>query len=577
MKKIIKPISLMLAASLVATSCGGDDTTGGSTTTEGGTTTEASTGYEETITVDVYSDLANYQGIQSGWFGKVVKDKFNMELNIIAPNVAGGGDTLYQTRVAAGDLGDLIITTAEKGRLNDLAKYGLLYDITSTLEDETNLQNYKAGIDSINSLVEVDGTYAVPVAVSNKAATEPSEGLEPTYAPYIRWDLYKQLGYPEISSVYDMLPILKQMQDLYPQTETGKKVYGFSMFADWDGNLMMYAKQIACMYGFEETGYLLYKADGSEFQDFLSEDGLYYKDLEFLFEANQMGLVDPESTTQNFDVVFSKYQEGAVLFSPWPWLGQSAYNTDANKAEGKGFMMAPVSDLNVFSAGARPLGDKVYYAIGSKAEDPERLMDFIDWLYSPEGIYTQNSGPEGLTWEMKDGQPVLTEFGQQAWYSSEAVVPEEWGGGAFLDGDSPLAGSVTNTDIDPATGVPYLYSLWPSVLNKDLSPLDQDWREKMGADSTTQYLKDKNAFLVANGTGYVSPAESSEISTIRGQVSSIIKEYSWRMVFAKDRAEFDTLYNELVTNAKGLGYETVLEFDMQVAQEAADARAAAAK
>ena len=28
-----------------------------------------------------------------------------MELNIIAPNVAGGGDTLLQTRSAAGDLG----------------------------------------------------------------------------------------------------------------------------------------------------------------------------------------------------------------------------------------------------------------------------------------------------------------------------------------------------------------------------------------------------------------------------------------------------------------------------------------
>ena len=57
--------------------------------------------------------MANYQGIQSGWFAKIVKDKFNMELNIIAPNVAGGGDTLFQTRSAAGDLGDLILTNAD--------------------------------------------------------------------------------------------------------------------------------------------------------------------------------------------------------------------------------------------------------------------------------------------------------------------------------------------------------------------------------------------------------------------------------------------------------------------------------
>ncbi len=51
-------------------------------------------GYDETITIDVYNGLANYMGMQEGWFAKIVRDKFNMELNIIAPNVAGNGDTL---------------------------------------------------------------------------------------------------------------------------------------------------------------------------------------------------------------------------------------------------------------------------------------------------------------------------------------------------------------------------------------------------------------------------------------------------------------------------------------------------
>ena len=50
--------------------------------------------YSEFISIDVFDALANYEGVQSGWFQKVVKDKFNMELNIIAPNVSGGGDYL---------------------------------------------------------------------------------------------------------------------------------------------------------------------------------------------------------------------------------------------------------------------------------------------------------------------------------------------------------------------------------------------------------------------------------------------------------------------------------------------------
>lgn len=61
--------------------------------------------YEDFIVVDVFDSLANVQGIQSGWFAKIVKDKFNMELNIIAPNVSGGGDTLFEVRSAAGNPG----------------------------------------------------------------------------------------------------------------------------------------------------------------------------------------------------------------------------------------------------------------------------------------------------------------------------------------------------------------------------------------------------------------------------------------------------------------------------------------
>ena len=64
--------------------------------------------YQEFIVVDVLDLFANYQGMQSGWFGELVKKKFNMELNIITPNISGGGDRLFEVRAAAGNLGDLI-------------------------------------------------------------------------------------------------------------------------------------------------------------------------------------------------------------------------------------------------------------------------------------------------------------------------------------------------------------------------------------------------------------------------------------------------------------------------------------
>ncbi len=539
--------------------------------------------YPEFITFDVFDSLANYQGIMSGWYAKIVKEKFNMELNIIAPNVAGGGETLYQTRSAAGELGDLIIIGAEGGRMQDTVTAGLLYDVTELFSQRKNIMKYKAAIDSLNNMVEGDAIYGIPSSVSEQPATNPSEGLDLTFGPYVRWDAYKAVGYPQIKTLEDMITVFKDMQKAVPTSKTGKRTYAISLFKDWDGNMMCTAKQPTCFYGYDEVGFVLAKADGSDYQSIIDPNSMYNRVLKFYFDANQAGLVDPESTTQNYDTMYTKYQDGQILYSPWPWLGQSAFNTPENKEAGIGFMVAPIDDMKIFSYGCTPVGNKTFMGIGSKAEDPKRLADFIDWLYSPEGVLisaaqTSNaSGPEGLTWKMENGKPVLTDFGKKAFYEGgNTVVPQEWGGGTWKDGVSALNfPTVLPSDINPNTNFPYNYTLWESVLEANKTPLDIDWQTKMGAKTTLEYLKNKNQVLVAPGCNYIAPAEDSQITALRGQCKAIIIEYSWKMVFAANEAEFKSLQKEMQETVKGLGYDKVLEVDMKNAKDQNTAREAA--
>lgn len=544
--------------------------------------TSSESGYDETITIDVYNGLANYMGMQEGWFAKIVRDKFNMELNIIAPNVAGNGDTLYQTRTAAGDLGDLIIVDNGQ-QYNELVEAGLLTDASEYYETMENVQRFDAAVQNLNK--DADGLYGFPTSVSTLKATDPSEGLDPTFGAYVRWDLYGEQGYPEIGTLEDLLPVIQKMQEDNPTTDSGKKVYGFSLFSDWDGNMMNAGKQLVTYYGYDESGFVLAKADGSDYQSILDSDSEYIRALKFYFEANQMGLVDPESTTQNYDTLFAKFQEGQVLFSWWPWLGQAAFNTTTNLTEGKGFMLAPIQDQKIFSYGAEVYGGKQFIGIGSNAEDPERIAAFIDWLYSSEGVLANSSqtsgssGPEGLTWEMKDGEPVLTEFGKQALLDGDGDVPEEYGGGSYKDGVSALnVNTVLPIDINPDTGFPYAYTMWESYQNETTDPVKEDWSKNMGgAESTIGYLEENDQLLVAPGASYVAPEDSSEISTLRNQAKATIIEYSWRMVFAKDEAEFDQLLKEMQETADGLGYQTVLEFDMNNAKDQNEKRIEVAK
>lgn len=531
--------------------------------------------YEEFIVVDVFDSPANYQGIQSGWFAKIVKDKFNMELNIIAPNVAGGGDTLYEIRSAAGDLGDLIILDSGSGKLQDAVTAGILMDMSGLLAGKEIMQ-YETAIRALNDGIGQENCiYAIPSSVSNNTPLTPSESLELSYGTYVRWDLYERLDYPGMETLEDLLPVLKQMQELEPYSESGKPTYAFSFFKDWDGNLMNAAKQPACLYGYDESGFVLARADGTDYQSIIDEDSLYIRSLKLFFEANRLGLVDPESPVQNYETVFEKYVDGQILFSIWPWLGQSAYNTLNHKEQGKGFMLAPIDDMQIYSYGCNPDGNqKSVIGIGSNAQDPERLADFIDWLYSPEGIMMNGAqmsggtaGPEGLTWEMTPEGPELTEFGVQALLNGTAVVPEEWGGGIWSEGGSALNYKpVAQCEISP-DGYAYAFELWDSVRDMEATALDLAWRSYMQAESTMDYLAQHDMIVVAAGHPGSIDTESTDITTMRSQCKAVIVDYSWQMIFAEDEETFYKLLGELQTKAVSLGYNTVYKLDLNRAKK----------
>ena len=119
------------------------------------------------MTVEVFDSLASSQGLQkSGWFAKIVKDKFNIKLNIIAPNVSGG-DTVFDTRSASGNLGDLVIVGTGNGRLNKLVKAKLIEDMTPYYSSMKNVKKYDSAVKSIAKQAGKDGVWGVPHGVSS--------------------------------------------------------------------------------------------------------------------------------------------------------------------------------------------------------------------------------------------------------------------------------------------------------------------------------------------------------------------------------------------------------------------------
>ena len=115
--------------------------------------------YPEFITIDVFDVQSNTRGIQRGWFAKLVRDKFNMQLNIIAPNQEGHGDAIFESMRASGNIGDIIFIGAEDGSLRDLVREGLILDMTEYIGNCENLLKYENQIRLTSA--SADGNFSL--------------------------------------------------------------------------------------------------------------------------------------------------------------------------------------------------------------------------------------------------------------------------------------------------------------------------------------------------------------------------------------------------------------------------------
>ena len=532
----------------------------------------------ELITLDFFANGANYQGIQGGWFGKIIKDKFNIELNIIAPNVAGGGDALYQTRAAEGNLGDII--SISKDKMLDCIEAGIILDITDMYNNSKNLIKFDAATKSFMNYAGTDRVYAIGTNVSTETPMTPKfEANSPYVASFMRLDLYNQLGNPEMKTSADMLNVLKQMQEINPVADNGKKTYAFSLFGDWDGGYMTLASKFAFMYGYEEgkTGFCFVNADATSYQHVAEDNGVYYNALKLLYDANKLGLVDPDSSSQNWDTVWNKMAEGQTLFSFWPWHA-GAFNTLERRHNGMGMGYIPVGDQVMVNEGHNIYGVGTI-AIGSKTKYPERVFEFLDWMATSEFVYyteQSNAGIKGVTWDIVDGRPALTELGKTLRENPDAVFDQEYGGGTLRDGQSK-----SNTSIimpiakDPETGESFSVDSWTSVIEENQTQFDKMYVETFGALNGADYLLKNNLVTVAIGADYTPAREDSETALMRTQCGEVIRQASWKLIFAKNDAEFNSIWENMKSQLDGFGYEEVLAFDLKNVEALRAARAKA--
>lgn len=511
----------------------------------------------EPVTLQWLSTTSNYAGPWSGWFDDYIVEHTGVHIELVQATTER-----MQAMLAGGELSDLI-TFNGWGTVDSAINGDMLINLDEHLDALPNVvenmgtalefarNERSAGTGNLYAIPDHVGEYRTPVDTG-------------VYAANVRWDIYQAIGAPDVKTMDDFLPVLKEMQDYYPETEDGQKVYAFSFFPDWDYRTMYATASLFVIQGHFEglTGaFLDWNTKDDTVTPLLDRDGLYVRTLDLYNKAYRMGILDPDSMTQTQPNGYAKLQAGAILTAWNCWDGNGAYNTEENinADPPRGFKPIIFDDFYAATMGDYPIGTNAPLGIGSNVKDLDAALRFADLLADPDHLMTIYNGPEGFLWEVgSDGKPQVTD----KYYEYTGDPTMEFPGGGTLDkpGLRPL---IMTSDINPNFGVPYAMSYWDEPIAKQVdNKLHKSWADFYGYETPIKLILDQDRLVKRPLASNFMEMEPDDISAIGNQIGDIVKTNSWKMVYAKDDAEFEALYDDMVEKAEGLGVDKVMDWAM---------------
>lgn len=521
---------------------------------------------EEIITLDVFSETSSYIGIQGGWIADVLKKKFGVKLNII-PYSEEVDKEIKKGEYAADILywNSLNYNTAVKNHmLYDWNKNGLLDKYGSYIKE--NMPDAIKKNREMTSTITNGGSDALYGLGSDVAASRKDHQAF-FYTWDLRWDIYKKLGYPEVKDLEDYGKLMGDMVKACPTDDSGNKTYAVSLWSDWDpdkGSDQAMAYNIRLMaaayFGYDAMGLGFYDSETGKYHDALEKDGPYLEVLKYYNSLYQAGLLDPASRTQTFEENQKKAENGSVMSSVVDYGGSLVYNTSQHTKAGKLMHSMKPGEACPIVYGINPEGLDSFWTIGAKTKYPEKCMELINWLCTPEGTLTSMYGPKDLCWKYNDKKKTeFTELGKKCNENPSTRLKNGYRG-TFMDGRLQLPATWTISASNPETeGETYDSRRWESNLPKPETEIQKDWCDKTESVGVEDYMK-KGNYTISPATSYEEGAKSKKLQETWEKVIKELCADSWKAIYAKTDKQYDDIVDAMIKKCKKSGYKECAEW-----------------
>lgn len=482
-----------------------------------------------------------YEQVKDSPVIKALESKLNVKITM-----TGVDADKKKVIMAGGDTTDLLNIKLQSDIL-PMLKGGLLMPLDDLINKKgENIKTIKPEVLQMAQTALSDGSgkaYVLPVNAGNEGHT--NVVYHSIYM--LRWDYYKEMGYPQVKNPEDMLNVLKKMQEAHPKTEDGKPVYGASFYTDSILGVFPHT------FGYKPIGSIFIRVSDNEMiYRYTDEESLFWMATEYWNKAYRMGILDPDSLTQKVADFDAKANSGQLL-SPWWYNKGTAFVDAALKKDPNsivGFETIPVEGTTIWANTIAPAGWQSYFnAIPTTCKNPEKAMEVLNYLYGYEGSRLMKSGVEGVHWEMVGGKPEMTD---------EAIKLRIAGGDQWTATGIGSFNSITGIgdfEIGPDGG-PMLLSGTEKFFVQMSKPVDKDYSayygsaypfgvfEKFIAEGK---ISDHSKF---DGRLLVTGNSDDDITRIDAKLKDIEDKAIPQLVLAKSESEFAKVKAETIAKYK---------------------------
>ena len=577
-KKVVKRLMATLLATVTiaaSLSACGQQVNGDKTTETQETTVNTSEEVKETETAPVEIDksklpvLSLYPANANLTSGLV--DGFKSDMfaeNGFQLEVWAYSDEKTNAILTSGDLPDIMYvkvgetldTLIETGKILDLTEY---FDQIPHLYDNEYMEGALANVKE-NRSAGTGKVYCLPVGVGDQTVKYSWSSPVDRNTVKIRWDVYEEIGAPEIKDYWDLIDVMEEMYKAHPTEADGTKVFGTFLDNGKDtvsfGAMELWYKWQG--YQNNQLKYMLevnYVTD--EYTSILTEDSKYYEGLKWYNEVYRRGLMDPDSINTDRATQAKKVDLGLALVPSGTLPGYAPFCYEYY-----------IPGTQIWYDNCNEIGNANYViAINAETEYLDECLALLDMWCNPDDVFELTMGPEGDLW-YKDGEAAyLTEEFEAHLASGEAN-----GYNGFLMSDGSQM-STWNTEFVTSTGTlttlkdgegnyrPASLTVWDEYqeysVNNDTF---KAWQETTGYTSYSEWLEAENALHTSSAVStynkYWSSKAPEELELIIAALRDVVVTASWNMVYAESDEEFNNIWNKMVKDCEELKAQDVINW-----------------